>query len=71
MRPYLVTFHKIVPDGSGHDHRVLQHHVVVTADSEAAAANAAKAVFRECAGIVDWRLRADTCEVVELSELAA
>lgn len=71
MRQYLVTFHKVVPDDSGHDHRALQHHVVVTAGSEVAAALAAKAVFCECAGVVDWRLRADTCDVVELSELAA
>ncbi|MEE7450222.1 hypothetical protein MRF4_21775 [Methylobacterium radiotolerans] len=71
MRQYLVTFHKVVPDGSGHDRRALQHHVVVAAGSEVAAATAAKAMFCDRAGIADWRLRADTCEAVELSDVAA
>ncbi len=66
MRKFLVTFHKVVPDDTGHDHRVLQRKAVVSASSDVAAAYAAKAMFREAAGVVDWRLRADTCEVVEL-----
>ncbi len=70
MRAYLVTFHKVVPDDTGHDHRVLQRETVVTARSDVSAAFAAKAIFREAAGVVDWRLRADTCEVVELTRCA-
>ncbi len=71
MRDYLVTFHKVVPDAAGHDHHVLQRQTVVTASSEVSAAYAAKAMFREAAGVVDWRLRADTCKVVELTRNAA
>lgn len=71
MRQYLVTFHKIVPDDSGHDHRVAQRRVAVSARSEIAAAYAAKAIFCQRSGIIDWRLRADSCEVVELCDLAA
>ncbi|MGH1570417.1 hypothetical protein ACRAWG_06800 [Methylobacterium sp. P31] len=71
MRRFLVTFHKIVPDDCGHDHRTLQQQAVVPAYSEHAAAAAAKALFCEAAGVIDWRLRADTCEVVELTEQAA
>jgi hypothetical protein len=68
MRQYLVTFHKVVPDDSGHDHRILQHQVIVPARSEVTAACAAQALFCEAAGIVDWRLWADTCLVAQLSE---
>ncbi|MGU3340766.1 hypothetical protein ACLBXJ_22350 [Methylobacterium mesophilicum] len=71
MREYLVTFHKTVPDDTGHDHRVLQRQAVVIARSDVAAAYAAKAMLCEADGVVDWRLRADTCEVVEISELVA
>jgi hypothetical protein len=71
MRKYLVTFHKTVPDDTGHDHRVLQRRVVVTAHSDVAATYVAKAMFRETDGVPDWRLRADTCEVVELARQAA
>lgn len=71
MRPYLVTFDKVVPDDSGHDHRVRQHQVVVSACSELSAAHAAKALFCEAAGIVDWRQRADTCVVVDLAAVTA
>ncbi|WP_279593508.1 hypothetical protein [Methylobacterium sp. J-030] len=35
-----------------------------------AAADAAKTMFCQAASIVDWRLRADTCELVELAKLA-
>ncbi|MEL6061449.1 MULTISPECIES: hypothetical protein [unclassified Methylobacterium] len=71
MRKYLVTFNKTVPDDTGHDHRVVQRQMVVTARSEISAAYAAKATFQKVAGVIDWRLRADTCEVVECPELAA
>lgn len=70
MRTFLVTFHKTVSDGRGHDHRVLQQQAVVPASYGEAAADAAKALFCQAASIVDWRLRADTCEVVELADLA-
>ena len=43
MRQYLVTFHKIVPDDQGHDHRILQRRALVTARSEVAALYEAKA----------------------------
>lgn len=71
MRTYVVTFHKTVPDDTGHDHRVLQRQAVVTARSDMAAIYAAKAMLCEADGVVDWRLRADTCEVRELGEHAA
>jgi hypothetical protein len=71
MRKYLVTFHKTVPDDIGHDHRVVQRQAVVSAGSDVAAAYAAKAMLCEAAGMSDWRLRADTCEVIELTEQAA
>jgi len=71
MRTFLVTFHKLVSDGRGRDHRVLQRQVVVPASYEEAAAEAAKLLFCRAACIVDWRLRADTYEVVELTNLAA
>ncbi|MGT2478068.1 hypothetical protein ACU4GR_02370 [Methylobacterium oryzae CBMB20] len=71
MRRFLVTFHKVVSDDCGHEHCALQQQTVIPARSEHAAAAAAQALFCEAAGIIDWRLRADTCEVVELTELAA
>lgn len=70
MRTFLVTFHKVVSDGRGHDRRVLQHETVVHANHGEVAAEAAKPLFCRASGIVDWRLRADTCEVIELAELA-
>ncbi|SDA14782.1 hypothetical protein SAMN02799622_01200 [Methylobacterium sp. UNC378MF] len=71
MRKYLVTFRKLVPDDSGHEHDAVQRQAVVIAGCESSAALAAKAMFCEAAGIIDWRLRADSCEVVELAELVA
>lgn len=66
MRDYLVTFHKVLSDSTGHDRYVLQRRTIVAAPSDVAAAYAAKAMFTRAAGIADWRMRADTCEVVEL-----
>lgn len=71
MRTFLVTFHKVVPDGRGRDHHILQRQAVVSACSGDAAADAAKALFCQAAGIADWRLRADTFEVVGLTDLAS
>ena len=71
MREYLVTFHKVVSDDTGHDRRVLQRETIVCANSDVSAAYAAKASFREAAGVVDWRMRADTCEVVEVTRPTA
>ncbi|SFT22827.1 hypothetical protein [Methylobacterium sp. yr668] len=71
MHKYLVTFHKVVPDDIGHEHTAIQRQTVVSAHSEAAAACAAQALFCQTAGIVDWRMRADTCEVAELDGQAA
>lgn len=67
MRTFVVAFYKIVPDGRGRDHRALQRQAVVAASHGDAAAEAAKVLFCQAASIVDWRLRADTCEVVELA----
>jgi hypothetical protein len=67
MRTFLVTFHKVVSDGRGRDHRALQRQAVVPASHGEAAAEAAKVLFCQAASIVDWRLRADTCEVIELA----
>lgn len=66
MRQYLVTFHKVLPDSTGHDRRIVQERVLVTARSDVSAAFAGKAMFCETSGIADWRMRADSCEVVEL-----
>ena len=71
MRQYLVSFHQILIDGSGHDCRVLQHRALVTARSEVSALFEAKALFREKMGVADWRLRADTCEAVAVADIAA
>ncbi|MGU3388905.1 hypothetical protein ACLBYG_30730 [Methylobacterium sp. D53M] len=71
MHKYLVTFHKVVPDDIGHEHTAIQRQTVVSAHSEAAAACAAQALSCQTAGIVDWRMRADTCEVAELDGQAA
>lgn len=70
MRTFLVTFHKVVSDCRGRDHRVLQQQTVVPASYGEAAAEAAKMLFCQAAGIVDWRMRADTYEVTELARLA-
>ncbi len=44
QRAYLVSFHKVVPDDTGHDHRVLQQQAVVRARADVSAAYAAKAI---------------------------
>ena len=67
LRTFLVTFHKVVLDGRGRDRRVLQQQTVVPASFGEAAADAAKVLFCQTASIVDWRMRADTCEVTELA----
>lgn len=64
MPEYLVTFHKTVPDGVGYDRCVVQRQSVVSAPCEASALACAQARFCEAAGLADWRLRADRCEVV-------
>jgi hypothetical protein len=71
MRRYVVNFHKVVTDSTGHDRRVLQHQAIVRARSEVAALYEAKALFREASGIADWRLHADTCEAFEMADAAA
>ncbi|MBD8905776.1 hypothetical protein [Methylorubrum zatmanii] len=71
MRQYLVTFHKIVPDDHGRDHRILQRCALVTARSEVAALYEAKAQFCAAMRVIDWRLSADSCDVTELTRSAA
>lgn len=71
MNKYIVSFHKVVTDSTGHDRRILQHQAIVDARSEIAALFEAKALFRAVMGIADWRLRADTCEAVALADVAA
>jgi len=71
MRKYLVTFHKTVPDDTGHDHRVMQRQAIVGARSDVDAARAARAMLCKPCGVVDWQMRADTCEIVELAKHAA
>ena len=71
MRSFLVSFHKVVPAGAGHDRRALQRQVVVAACSDVSATKVAKAMFCAAAGIVDWRLRADSCDVAELTDRIA
>ncbi|MFC0369829.1 hypothetical protein [Methylobacterium isbiliense] len=71
MRNYLVTFSRIVLDGAGRDRHVVQRRAVIRSRSEVTAAWEAKALFCKAAGIADWRMRADTCEVAELADMAA
>jgi hypothetical protein len=71
MRTFLITFLKVVPDGRGHDQLVLPRKAVVSACYRDAATDAAKAQFCKAAGIADWRLRADACEVVDLTDPGA
>ncbi len=71
MRDYLVTFNKVVPDDLGHDRRVVQWQSMLSAPCEVSALALAQARFCEAAGLVDWRLRADTCEVAVLTRGAA
>lgn len=71
MHRYVVTFHKMITDGAGHDQRVAQHRAVVRASSETAALIEAKALFCQAESIADWRLRADTCEAVPLAGAGA
>jgi hypothetical protein len=67
MRDYLITFHKIVLDGAGHDRCIVQRRTWLRARSDVSAVWEAKALFCRALGISDWRLRADTCEVMELA----
>ncbi|MDP4004931.1 hypothetical protein [Methylobacterium sp. NEAU K] len=71
MRTYIVTFYKTVSDDTGHDHHVLQRQVAVRAQSDVSAEWQAKAMLCEHARVIDWRLRADTCEVAAAPHLAA
>ncbi|MEE7504182.1 hypothetical protein ACLBXO_27290 [Methylobacterium sp. C33D] len=66
MRLYRVTFYKTVADDTGHEHRVRQHAVLVRAPSDVSAIWQAKALLCADARVVDWRLRADSCEVKAL-----
>src|SRR4051812_31944633 len=70
MRKYLVTFYRIILDGAGHDRRVVQRRAVIRSRSEVTACWEAKAMFCRAAGIADWRLRADACEVAEVADAA-
>ncbi|MGU3665115.1 hypothetical protein ACLBX9_13120 [Methylobacterium sp. A49B] len=45
MRTFLVTFHKAVSDGRGHDRRIIQQQSIVPASYGEAAADAAKGAF--------------------------
>jgi hypothetical protein len=65
---FLVTFHKLVSDDTGHERRALQHEVLVPATSSDAAIAAGQTVFCEANGVVDWRLRADACDAAEVQE---
>jgi len=71
MRTYLITFHKVIPDDAGHDHSVLQRQILVRAHSDVSAEWQAKAILCELCRVIDWRLRADTCEVTAMADLAA
>jgi hypothetical protein len=71
MHKYLVTFHKVVLDSCGYDHRIVQQRVIITARSDVSALYEAKARFCEAMRVVDWRLRADSCEIADLAFLAA
>ncbi|KQS81829.1 MULTISPECIES: hypothetical protein [Methylobacterium] len=70
MRLYRVTFYKTVADDTGHEHRVRQRAILVRAPSEVSAVWQAKALLCAGARVVDWRLRADSCEVAALPAAA-
>lgn len=71
MRTYSVTFYTTAADETGHKHRVAQGTMVIRAYSDVSAEWQAKALLCERARIIDWRLRADSCETTALSDLAA
>ncbi|MGH1590996.1 hypothetical protein ACRBEV_24830 [Methylobacterium phyllosphaerae] len=71
MHAYRVTFYKTVADDAGHEYRVRQRTVLVRARSEVTAEWKAKALLCERAHVIDWRLRADSCEIEIVSEIAA
>jgi hypothetical protein len=71
MKMFLVTFHKLVSDDTGHERSALQHQTLILSTSEASALSAGQAMFCEAEGIVDWRLRADACEASEVLEQVA
>lgn len=71
MLKYLVRFYKRVSDDTGHEHDVLQRQTLICARSEVSALYEAKARFCETLQIADWRLRADTCEILDVTGLAA
>lgn len=71
MRIYRVTFYMTVPDDTGHDHRAVQSTILVRARSDVSAEWQAKALLCERARVIDWRLRADSCEVAPLTDVAA
>ena len=47
MRDYLITFHKIVRDGAGHDRCIVQRRTRLRARSDVSAVWEAKALFAE------------------------
>lgn len=71
MRMYLVTFHKVVLNDTGHDRSVRQRQAIVWAHSKISAAYKSQALFGKATGMVDWRLQANTCEVAEFTDFAA
>jgi hypothetical protein len=71
MRTFLVTFNKLVCDDTGHERCVVQQRAIVRALSEVSAVWQAKAMFCEALAIVDWRMRADSCELTEMAGMPA
>ena len=71
MRTFAVAFHKVVSDDTGHDRRILQWRCLIRSSSEMFALAEAKAMLCERLGVADWQMRADSCEISEITNLAA
>lgn len=68
MPHYNVSFLKNLPSCNGHMFRCTQDVIAVDAATQAEAIATAKAMFARRSG--DWRLHADTVEIVESTPLA-
>jgi hypothetical protein len=66
MKRYRVRFLKVIPDATGHEHRMCQQEFEIEAESEEAAIEEAKALFSVGEQSADWTLRADKIEAEAL-----
>jgi len=65
MSDYIVTFFKSVLSSDGHETKAPQMVLNVQATHRAEAEKQSQLRFAQLRGIWDWRLHADSCEVLE------